>query len=527
MDMALEVERTPQQKQQQSRDHLEQWARQRTSRGPGGAAAAVELLPEALRGAGNAPMGGGAANPTARRPRCVDDDGDRPRPQQQQQPASPKAGRDATETSKTQAETMQNRISTYSPVIPRRHSSAPPPARLHDETHHGRPRRPLPGRPTAAATGTTAISKPSRSMGTPSPPLPRRAASSAPSFMPIAALLNPHTGGVKRRRSRLDVDGPNTAGLSSKKRRLRRDLVTSRLSRPYSEPASHVHCRYGSMRRVATTAVANRALVGGGLQQQQQTGGGGGAATTQAKKGGGGNADAPMASLPSTSTFLRYSIMNRMRKRLGLRGSGVLRVGKAEAAQGGMGGLAQSSWHPDKTRPSSGPKLTAQGPSSVGAASPPGPAPLRRAVTKRAELPHPGHSSRAPTKLRMLLPQPQSPPPSGSPQRQLPPLKMFPRDKDAEPFPRSATEPRRSPLPPLSPRKQHVAEEAAGGADSFGFLHSDEGATDDGLAEEPDDVYCDFGILFGRTAEGLSPEGADRLAERGLDPNDDLAWLLT
>jgi len=92
---------------------------------------------------------------------------------------------------------------------------------------------------------------------------------------------------------------------------------------------------------------------------------------------------------------------------------------------------------------------------------------------------------------------------------------MSPRDRPGPS--RSAAEPRRPP-------RKHLDE---AGEDSFGFLHAEEGPADDGLAEEPDDVYCDFGMLFGRTAEGLSPEGADRLAERGLDPNDDLAWLLT
>lgn len=480
MDMALEVERIH---QQQSKDHLGQWARQRPARGQGGTAA-DELLPQAFHLAGSASLGG-AANPAARRPRSVDDG-----PRQEQLLG---AGRDIAWPSTTQA---GNRISMHGSAVPSRHSSTPPPTRLQDETHHGRPRRPLPGRPSA--TGMT--SKQPTLSSTPRPMTRRAVTTSAPSFLPITALLNPHTG-VKRRRNRLDVDGPNTAGLSSKKRRLRLDLVTSRLSRPYSEPASHVHCRYGSMRRVATTAVANRALGGGGGGQAT------GSTTSQQKKGGGASADASMGS-SSTSTFLRYSIMNRMRKRLGLKGPGVLRVGKADAAMGGMGGAAQSSWHPEKTRSSSGSKAPAQG---MSAGASPGPAPLRRPVTRRAELPHPGQYSRAPARSRTQQPPQQS----SEPQRQLPPLKMSPRDRPGPS--RSAAEPRRPP-------RKHLDE---AGEDSFGFLHAEEGPADDGLAEEPDDVYCDFGMLFGRTAEGLSPEGADRLAERGLDPNDDLAWLLT
>ncbi|KAH8780847.1 hypothetical protein F5883DRAFT_380482, partial [Diaporthe sp. PMI_573] len=44
----------------------------------------------------------------------------------------------------------------------------------------------------------------------------------------------------KRRRALHDVDGPHTGSLGSKKRRLRRHLITSRLSRPYSSPATHI-----------------------------------------------------------------------------------------------------------------------------------------------------------------------------------------------------------------------------------------------------------------------------------------------
>ncbi|KAI1094621.1 hypothetical protein F5B19DRAFT_18851 [Rostrohypoxylon terebratum] len=44
----------------------------------------------------------------------------------------------------------------------------------------------------------------------------------------------------KRRRALNDVDGPGTGELSCKKRRLRLHLVTSRLSQPFSWPATHI-----------------------------------------------------------------------------------------------------------------------------------------------------------------------------------------------------------------------------------------------------------------------------------------------
>ncbi|KAM7207410.1 hypothetical protein V8F20_002290 [Naviculisporaceae sp. PSN 640] len=45
---------------------------------------------------------------------------------------------------------------------------------------------------------------------------------------------------LKRRRPDTDVDGPDTSTLSCKKRRLLRHLITSRLSEPFSTPATHI-----------------------------------------------------------------------------------------------------------------------------------------------------------------------------------------------------------------------------------------------------------------------------------------------
>lgn len=53
-------------------------------------------------------------------------------------------------------------------------------------------------------------------------------------------------GVSKRARPLHDVDGPSTSHLPVKKRRLQHRLVTSRLSRPYSMPATHILNRYAS-----------------------------------------------------------------------------------------------------------------------------------------------------------------------------------------------------------------------------------------------------------------------------------------
>lgn len=63
-----------------------------------------------------------------------------------------------------------------------------------------------------------------------------------------------HLFGVpKRARPWHDVDGPSTSHLPVKKRRLQHRLVTSRLSRPYSMPATHILNRYASSSGSDTT----------------------------------------------------------------------------------------------------------------------------------------------------------------------------------------------------------------------------------------------------------------------------------
>jgi len=103
---------------------------------------------------------------------------------------------------------------------------------------------------------------------------------------------------LKRRRPDTDVDGPNTASLSCKKRRLLRNLVTSRLSQPFSLPATHIVNRESAAtgdKRFAKLAamMAARRMVTTTLGQQQQM------------------------QQPSPSTWLRRAaVLNRLRQRV-------------------------------------------------------------------------------------------------------------------------------------------------------------------------------------------------------------------
>lgn len=66
---------------------------------------------------------------------------------------------------------------------------------------------------------------------------------------PAASLFNPpvplskHLPRLKRARPRADVDGEGSENLQKKKRRLRLNLITSRLSKPYATPATHIISR--------------------------------------------------------------------------------------------------------------------------------------------------------------------------------------------------------------------------------------------------------------------------------------------
>ena len=51
------------------------------------------------------------------------------------------------------------------------------------------------------------------------------------------------TGLVKRLRPRADVDGEGSEHVQKKKRRLRRELITSRLSRPFATPTTYIASR--------------------------------------------------------------------------------------------------------------------------------------------------------------------------------------------------------------------------------------------------------------------------------------------
>ncbi|KAL8712091.1 MAG: hypothetical protein Q9220_003525 [cf. Caloplaca sp. 1 TL-2023] len=76
--------------------------------------------------------------------------------------------------------------------------------------------------------------------------LPSSAASHCPNkaaTFPLTIRESVPPPAFKRDRLQTDVDGENSVDVQKKKRRLRFDLVTSRLSQPYATPATHIISR--------------------------------------------------------------------------------------------------------------------------------------------------------------------------------------------------------------------------------------------------------------------------------------------
>ncbi|KAI0103798.1 hypothetical protein GGR51DRAFT_241513 [Nemania sp. FL0031] len=125
------------------------------------------------------------------------------------------------------------------PPSPRSHGSPQKEARQHE---------PSPGISKAGTTICERLEKAEEEVGEET-----RAIVSLAKPAPAAAVATPfqlslplRPQNAKRIRTQDDVDGPGTAELAVKKRRLLLHLVTSRLSRPFSLPATHILIRESS-----------------------------------------------------------------------------------------------------------------------------------------------------------------------------------------------------------------------------------------------------------------------------------------
>lgn len=280
---------------------------------------------------------------------------------------------------------------------------------------------------------------------------------------------------LKRRRPDTDVDGPNTASLSCKKRRLLRHLITSRLSQPFSLPATHILNREavatGDKRVLKLAAImAARRLHSAGAGSQGQT---------------------SPSHQPSPSTWLRRAaVINRFRQRV-----------CAEAAERGVAQVADLAAKAAVFQQSHG-----DGAFVVGG---------RYLVSSTSRPP----GSVTPATINGVPPRPGPPLTSvagpGTPQAG-PPTPTVVR------IPSPRLRPMRS--PELRVTRPAIALEDLTDLDDddVAFPTSEHESR---YEDDPEDVYADFGVIFGGGGDGSSAENDEGdNYEDYLDDLDGIPW---
>ncbi|KAK4227764.1 hypothetical protein QBC38DRAFT_183345 [Podospora fimiseda] len=294
---------------------------------------------------------------------------------------------------------------------------------------------------------------------------------------------------LKRRRPDTDVDGPNTASLGCKKRRLLRNLITSRLSQPFSFPATHIINREGvasgdkRFLKLAAIMSARRVQIQGSQSQ-------------------------PTHPNPS-SMMRRHALLNSFRLRMTAAGAepGNLMVPRTvtplQQQQQPNIGMSGSVMGVAARFPPIGSTVTVPRPGALGnpvTVQMPTADALRTPSMAGLQAPLPPAVSPSPTLLQ---------PPPGPPQQRL-----------RIPSPR---------LVPVRSPELRVTRPAIS-------LDDLDDLDDDGVAfptsehesryeDEPEDVYADFGLIFGGGAEGdgSSDDEGDHF-EDYMDNVDGIPW---
>lgn len=284
--------------------------------------------------------------------------------------------------------------------------------------------------------------------------------------------------GTKRRRVMSDVDGYNTAGLSVKKRRLRAELITSRLSQPYSQPATHILNREGQdsgdkrfLKMATTIDLARR-----------------------------------VAHLHATS-FLRFSTMNRLRRRLSL-GQPTTNARRYEQEIAAIAAKAsgKGALRPQSLLDSSAGKSIRVYPTGNGVVAHPGAVPPTRPqgafMVPKPALPH---AKPVPCRLSKLGGRPLSPAEVAATKKRTSPRIHPLRSPELRPT---------GPMPPLDDLEE----------DSFAYMHPADDDWDD-TGDDQESVYSDFSVLFGQSGDGVADGEDDRSYEEYLDELDGICWM--
>ncbi|KAL7788393.1 hypothetical protein V8C37DRAFT_388430 [Trichoderma ceciliae] len=277
--------------------------------------------------------------------------------------------------------------------------------------------------------------------------------------------------GTKRCRLGSDVEGPNTATISRKKRRLRTQLITSRLSQPFSQPATHILNRQG--RQVGDRRFVKMAVT---LDSSRR------AAYLQA------------------TAYLRYSIMNRLRKRFGIvryQDSG--KESEDSTVRQSIDTFTKAPWQSQGVKPAPEAKPTRFLETSNGA-NPGSQASKEDSSVQSAEAPAKAPACRLSKPIALPLPSADVDVTNDRTSARI--------DSTTSPEPR----------PPLAWMYDECEE------DSFAFLHLDEEHLDDDDA----DVYCDFDAIFGVRATSPDPQtpSEEHTYEEYMDELDGISWRI-
>ncbi|KAL7815603.1 hypothetical protein V8C26DRAFT_127683 [Trichoderma gracile] len=291
--------------------------------------------------------------------------------------------------------------------------------------------------------------------------------------------------GIKRCRLGSDVEGPNTASVGRKKRRLRSRLITSPLSQPFSQPATHILNREG--RPVGDRRFVKMAVM---LDSSRRA-----------------------AHLRATA-YLRYSIMNRMRKRMGLPrwySQGEEKEGEGRGGscsnctvRQGSDTYGRAPWQPQAMRPSHEAKHSF--PETLRSTPPAASQEPAQAVDSLVKAP----ACRLSKPIALPLPSADA----GATNDDLPSARID--STTASPEPR----------PPLAWMYDDVEE------DSFAHLHADGEHLDDDDDDDPDGggVYCNFDAIFAVRATSPDPQTTtttpkeDHTYEEYMDELDGISW---
>ena len=295
----------------------------------------------------------------------------------------------------------------------------------------------------------------------------------------------------KRRRPDTDVDGFNTARLSCKKQRLLRHLITSRLSQPFSFPASHILNREavasGDKRflKLAAMMAARRmhaAVVPGQTQVQAQ----------------------PLqGQLSPASLMRRAAVINRFRLRMQAESAGQYDgvselTAKSTLVQHSHGaGFFVGTRYPAPSTPSQSSN------SPVPVVRVPYPTPPQESLTRmgvRARPSPPG----SPSRLRPTEPTTRT----GIPGLRLPSPRLRPiRSPEL-----------RTTRPALDINDIEELDD-----DSISFPSFDHESRYD---DEPEEVYADFGVIFGGGdgEDTYDEDGSGDHLEDYMDDLDGIPW---